>query len=265
MHATCSYLFSVLKAYSSEECALLFPADSDVATKKMSAALRQLIDTRNSCSPDRIDAQHAAVNVAMASLAAHIVGRRNRGALGRGGVRLYGRGGVRPDILKCSMTSSPPSEDWIDISVGHDTTGKRSAQTMRALRVDIERGAGTLREAPVIRQIESRKLAHYKPMQDAATFLFERGDRLTAPSVIPFAMSSRGVMGPAVIAFMDKLKNEIIMNAPSGLPADCIPPFRRAIKAKRRLTTEVLTLSAIGLGRILSGAVGYSWGSWGRS
>ena len=254
-----AYLMST--SYTSEECALLFPADSDVATKKMSAELRKLIDDRNACIPSQGNAQHAAVNIAMANLAAHIVGRRNRGA-GRGSnrARLYGRGGVRPDILKRSMSSSPPSEDWIDISVGHDTTGMRSAQAMRALRVDIARGDGVIRDAPVIRDIERRKLAHYKPMQDAATSLFDKGDRITAPSVTPFALSSRGVMGPAAIAFMDKLKTEIIMDAPPGLPNDCIPSFKRAVKAKRRLTTEVLTFSAIGLGRILSAAVGYSWG-----
>ena len=252
-----AYLMST--SYTTEECALLFPADSDVATKKMSASLLQLIDRRNSCRPDQADAQHAAVNVAMACLAAHIVNRRNRGA-GSNNARTCGRGGVRPDILKRSTTSSPPSEDWIDISVGHDSNGARLARTMRQLRADIVRGDGVPRDPPVIREVERRKHAHYEPMREAAASLFQKGERLTSPSIIPFVLSSRGVIGPTAIAFLDKLKIEIIMNAPPGPPKDCIPPFRRATKAKRRLITEVLTLSAIGLGRILSAAVGYSWG-----
>jgi hypothetical protein len=131
---------------------------------------------------------------------------------------------------------------------------------MRQLRADIARDDGVFRDSPVIREVERRKHAHYEPMREAASSLFRKGERLTAPSIVPFVLSSRGVMGPVAAAFLDKLKTEIVMNAPSGPPKDCIPPFRRAIGAKRRLTTEVLTLSAIGLGRILSAAIGHSWG-----
>ena len=250
-----AYLMS--SDYTAEECALLFPSDSNVATKKMSLSLLELIDARNCSMPSQVNAKSLAVNAAMAALASHIVGRRNRQPGSQWKVRIAGQGGIRPDILFRVPGSSPPIEDWLDISVGHGTAGARRARAMRELRKAQETSVS--HPSVVIRQVEAQKLRHYKPMVDAATSRFERGSRLAAPTFVPFVLSCRGEMGPLATAFIDKLRSLIISSAPSGRPRDCVPPVKRANKAKRKLLLGVHTCSAIGTGRILASALGHSW------